>query len=275
MSSIVLAVLLGAAIVNASPSFDTRQSITALTTSQIDAFTTYTYYASAGHCTNTQTLAWNCGTNCKANPDFKPVASGGNGDSVQYWFVGYDPKLDTVIVSHQGTNTSEILPLITDLDILKAGLGSTLFPGISSNIEVHNGFRDAQASTATDVLAAVKSAMSTHRATSVTMVGHSLGAAITLLDSVYLPLWLPKGTTFRTIGYGLPRVGNQYFANYIDANVHLTHINNKEDPIPIVPGKFLGFVHPAGECIVGDVPEIWDGDESEHDGPYNGVEMGC
>ncbi|KAG1874399.1 Alpha/Beta hydrolase protein [Suillus subluteus] len=295
MASIV-AVLLVAAAVQAFPSINTRQSITALTTSQIDQFTSYTYYASAGYCTNTQTLAWDCGTNCDANPEFKPVASGGNGDSVQYWFVGYDPNLDTVIVSHQGTNPSEIMPLITDADFFLTTLDSTLFPGISSDIEVHNGFGDAQASTATDVLAAVESAMSTYSTKSVTMVGHSLGAAITLLDSVYLPLWLPAGTTFTTIGYGLPRVGNQAFANYVDANLHLTHINNEEDPIPICPGMFLGFVHPAGEvhiedsgewaacpgqdnpstqCIVGDVPEIWDGDESDHDGPYNGVEMGC
>ncbi|KAJ8586169.1 alpha/beta-hydrolase [Rhizopogon salebrosus TDB-379] len=294
--SIVLAVLLGAAIVNAFPSLNARQSITALTTSQIDSFNTYTYYASAGYCTNTQTLAWDCGTNCDANPNFKPVASGGNGDSVQYWFVGYDPNLDTVIVSHQGTNPSEILPLVTDADFFLTSLDSTLFPGVSSDIEVHNGFKDAQADTATDVLAAVESAMSTYGATSVTMVGHSLGAAITLLDSVYLPLWLPEGTTFKTVGYGLPRVGNQDFANYIDANVQLTHINNEEDMVPICPGMFMGFVHPAGEvhiedsgewaacpgqdnpssqCIVGDVPEIWDGDESDHDGPYNGIEMGC
>jgi hypothetical protein len=154
------------------------------------------------------------------------------------------------------------------------------------------------------------------------------GAAIALLDSVYLPLWLPSTTTFKTVVYGLPRVGNQdcklyshiefliysiravsgavitqnaplirgAVANYVDAHVHLTHINNKEDPVPILPGRFLGFVHPAGEihiedsnawdacpgqdnpsklCIVGDVPEIWDGDESDHDGPYNGVTMGC
>ncbi|KAG0697948.1 Alpha/Beta hydrolase protein [Suillus ampliporus] len=296
MVSIIVAVLLAAAAANAFPSLNVRQSITALTTSQIDYFTTYTYYASAGYCTNTQTLAWDCGTNCNANPGFKPVASGGNGDSVQYWFVGYDPNLDTVIVSHQGTNPSEILPLVTDADFFLTTLDPTLFPGISSSIEVHNGFGDAQASTATDVLAAVESAMSTYGTTSVTMVGHSLGAAITLLDSVYLPLWLPAGTTFQTIGYGLPRVGNQAFANYVDANLHLTHINNMEDPIPICPGMFLGFVHPAGEvhiedsaewaacpgqdnpstqCIVGDVPEIWDGDESDHDGPYNGVEMGC
>lgn len=292
----IIAVFLVAAAVQAFPSINTRQSITALTTTQIDQFTPYTYYASAGYCTNTQTLAWDCGTNCDANPGFKPVASGGNGDSVQYWFVGYDPTLDTVIVSHQGTDPSEILPLITDADFFLTNLDSTLFPGISSDIEVHNGFGDAQASTATDVLAAVESTMSTYGTTSVTLVGHSLGAAITLLDSVYLPLWLPAGTTFTTIGYGLPRVGNQAFANYVDANLYLTHINNEEDPIPICPGMFLDFVHPAGEvhiedsgewaacpgqdnpstqCIVGDVPEIWDGDESDHDGPYNGVEMGC
>lgn len=292
----IITVHLAVAAVQASPSISARQGITPLTTSQIDQFTPYTYYASAGYCTNTQTLAWDCGTNCNANPEFKPVASGGNGDSVQYWFVGYDPTLDTVIVSHQGTDPEEILPLITDADFFLTNLDSTLFPGISSDIEVHNGFGDAQASTATDVLAAVESTMSTYDTKSVTMVGHSLGAAITLLDSVYLPLWLPAGTTFTTIGYGLPRVGNQAFANYVDANVHLTHINNEEDPIPICPGRFMGFVHPAGEvhiedsgewaacpgqdnpstqCIVGDVPEIWDGDESDHDGPYNGVEMGC
>ncbi|OJA12302.1 hypothetical protein AZE42_08742 [Rhizopogon vesiculosus] len=296
MSSIVFAVLTGAAIVNAASSLDARQSITALTTSQIDTFTPYTYYTSAGYCTNTQTLAWNCGTNCDANPKFKPVASGGNGDSVQYWFVGYDPNLHTVIVSHQGADASKILPIITDADFFLTGLDSTLFPGISSKIEVHNGFGGAQASTATNVLAAVKSTMSTYRTTSVTMVGHSLGAAISLLDSVYLPLWLPKGTTFRTIVYGLPRVGNQDFANYIDANAHLTHINNKEDMFPTLPGMFLDFVHPAGEvhiqdsgewaacpgqdnpstqCIVGDVPEFWDGNTRDHFGPYNGIELGC
>ncbi|KAF8837358.1 hypothetical protein BDN67DRAFT_880084, partial [Paxillus ammoniavirescens] len=62
-----------------------------------------------------------------------------------------------------------------------------------------------------------------------------------------LPLHLPVGTTFKTIGYGLPCVGNQAFANYVDGNLHLTHIKNLKDPIPICPGRFMGFVHPAGE----------------------------
>lgn len=76
----------------------------------------------------------------------------------------------------------------------------------------------------------------------------------------------------------------------------MTHINNKEDLVPILPGMFLGFVHPSGEvhiedsgewaacpgqdnpsteCVVGDVPTIFQGNATDHDGPYNGVEMGC
>jgi hypothetical protein len=166
------------------------------------------------------------------------------------------------------------------------------------------------------------------------------GAAISLIDSVYLPLHLP-GVNFKSILYGLPRVshfvppdpfpsittdpahylqvGNQDFANYVDANLHVTHINNEKDPVPIVPGQFLGYHHPSGEvhiavpgtwescpgmfstdifkfrsflqtnlafhltgqdnpstlCIVGDVPNVFESDESDHDGPYDGITMGC
>ena len=66
--------------------------------------------------------------------------------------------------------------------------------------------------------------------------------------------------------------------------------------MPIVPGEDLGFVHPSGEvhiqdsgawvacpgqdndsdeCSTGDVPTIFEGDVGDHDGPYDGVTMGC
>ena len=147
------------------------------------------------------------------------------------------------------------------------------------------------------------------------------GAAIGLLDAVYLPLHIPNITT-RFVGYGLPRVGNQHFADYVDAQrgtLSVTHINNKKDDVPILPGRFLGFHHPSGEvhideagawlacpgrsrifcfvrawevltrevlggvgqdntsakCTVGDVRNIFVGNETDHDGPYDGIEMGC
>ncbi|KAG6860466.1 hypothetical protein C0995_010757, partial [Termitomyces sp. Mi166 len=115
---------------------------------------------------------------------------------------------------------------LTDLDFVLTNLDPTLFPGIDSSVLVHNGFANEQAKTASLILSAVQTAISAHEATKVTIVGHSLGAAIALLDGVYLSLHL-DGVTFITIGYGLPRVGNQAFANYVDAHVSLTHINNK------------------------------------------------
>ncbi|KAF8814002.1 hypothetical protein BYT27DRAFT_7083008, partial [Phlegmacium glaucopus] len=116
-----------------------------------------------------------------------------------------------------------------------------------------------------------------------------------LLDGVYLPLHI-SGVSFKMIGYGMPRVGNQAFADYLDANLNVTHINNKKDLFPIVPPPGLGYHHPSGEvhitednqwvscpgqenpstqCIVGDVPNIFDGDTSNHAGPYDGVTIGC
>ncbi|KAF8075190.1 hypothetical protein FPV67DRAFT_1777888 [Lyophyllum atratum] len=33
------------------------------------------------------------------------------------------------------------------------------------------------------------------------------------------------------------QVRNQAFADYVDANLHLTHVNNQDDIVPIVPSK--------------------------------------
>jgi predicted lipase len=130
------------------------------------------------------------------------------------------------------------------------------------------------------------------------VTGHSLGAALALLDALYLPLHLPSGTKVRMVGYGLPRVGNDPFADAVDSSgANVTHINNRKDPIPILPGIFLGFAHPSGEvhiqdsgawdacpghdnpsklCIVGDVPNVFDGDISNHHGPYDdNIFMSC
>jgi len=294
----LLTLLVAVQLVSAAPALVelvARQSITALTAAQIAAFKPFTHFASTAYCQPSSTLAWNCGANCQANSDFIPVASGGDGSSVQFWYVGFSPSQASVIVAHQGTDPSKIEADATDVDAFLTSLDSTLFPGLSSSIEAHNGFASEQTKTATAVLSAVKTAISAHGATKVTIVGHSLGAAIALLDGVYLPLHI-SGVTFRVVTYGMPRVGNQAFANYVDSHLTLTHINNKEDLVPIVPGRFLGYVHPAGEvhimdnaqwvscpgqdntsteCVVGDVPNIFDGDTSDHDGPYDGVTMGC
>ncbi|PIL24780.1 hypothetical protein GSI_12666 [Ganoderma sinense ZZ0214-1] len=274
-----------------------RQAVSSVSQSQIDSYTPITHYASAGYCQPSATLAWNCGANCQANPSFHPVASGGDGVVVQFW---YDPNLKTVVVSIQGTQPSAILPLLTDSDIqlTSLALDPILFPGLDLSILAHQGFISAHAMSATDILSAVQTTFSQFSTSRVLLTGHSLGAAIALLHSVYIPLHIPSAQV-TYVGYGLPRVGNQDFADYVDAHASVTpvtHINNQEDPIPILPGRFLGFHHPSGEihiqdslawvacagqdnanteCIVGDVSNPLAGNLTDHDGPYNGIEMGC
>nr|BAL02936.1 lipase class 3 family protein [Pholiota nameko] len=294
----LLTAVLGALTVDAAPALvevSRRQSITALSTAQISTFRPFSYFASTAYCQPSTTVTWSCGANCAANADFIPTASGGDGSSVQFWYVGFSPSQNTVIVAHQGTDTSKIEADATDADAFLETLNTSLFPGVSSSVKAHSGFANEQAKTATAILSAVQSTIKTHSATAVTVVGHSLGAAIALLDGVYLPLHI-SGVSFKTIGYGLPRVGNQAFADYVDSHLDLSHINNKEDIVPIVPGRFLGYAHPSGEvhimdnnqwvscpgqdntsteCTVGDVPNIFEGDTSDHDGPYDTVTMGC
>ncbi|KAG6909905.1 hypothetical protein DXG01_014425 [Tephrocybe rancida] len=265
------------------------RAITTLTAAQVAVFKPYSHYASTAYCAPANTLAWNCGTNCNANPSFLPVASGGNGNSVQYCF-------QSACLSLLSFLQAPSLPIVTDGSFVLTGLDSTLFPGLSSDIKVHNGFGESQADSATAVLAAVQTAMSKYGATKVTIVGHSLGGAIALISTVYLPLHLPTTTTFVTYTYGSPRVGNQEFVDYVNARRVVARVDNQDDIVPIVPGRSLGFAHVNGEkhildslawvdcpgqdntdsqCTIGYVPNILSGDSGDHGGPYDGVSMGC
>ncbi|KAF9256516.1 alpha/beta-hydrolase [Marasmius fiardii PR-910] len=286
------------AIVVASPTPGKRQSITILSAAQVAAYKPYAFYAAAAFCQPANTLAWNCGGNCQANPTFKPLASGGDGGFVQFWYVGYDPTLKTVIVGHQGTDPSKIIPLITDIDILLGPLNPSLFPGVSPSVKVHNGFRDEQAKFATQVLTAVQQALSANSADTVTVVGTSLGAALALVNAVYLRLQLPSAVAVKVISYGSPRVGNKAFADLVDSLLPgmISFVTNKKDYVPTFPPQFLGYAHPNGElhikedntwascpghdnpdpqCIVGAVPTIFMSNFFDHPGPYGVVEMGC
>ncbi|EKM84418.1 hypothetical protein AGABI1DRAFT_67808 [Agaricus bisporus var. burnettii JB137-S8] len=271
-----------------------RATIEELTPVQISQFTPFTRFASAAYCSLEAMSLWTCGADCEANSDFMPTATGGDGGFVQRWYVGYSPSLHSVVVAHQGTDPVRIEAIIADVAFVPTVLNPELFPGVTFPVLVHGGFALQHARAAKAILSAVKITIARHNATKVALVGHSLGGALALLDSVYLPLHI-KGVEFHTITYGLPRVGNIAFANYVDKHTSLTRINNKRDPIPTTPLQLLSYRHPSGEvhitggnkwlacpgqenpsfrCTFGSVPLLLVGNPLDHHGSYNGVNMG-
>ncbi|KAH9958857.1 lipase [Russula dissimulans] len=279
-----------------------RQSTTTLPQEQVDSFTPYTFYAAAAYCSPSQTLSWSCLGFCEGNPTFQPYDAGGDASLIPYWYVGWDSMLSSVVVAHQGTDPKRFLSIINDIEFIPENLNSTLFPGLPSSIRVHNGFAKTHERTAQTIFNDVQTLLNQHNASSVVLTGHSLGATIALLDAVYLSLHLPSSTQLRVVGYGMPRVGNGAFADYVDTmfgdNGDLTRINNMEDLIPTLPPRDWGFVHPSGEvhiqdsgawiacsaqpgqentsklCTDGDVG-LFHQSISNHLGPYNdGIYMG-
>jgi predicted lipase len=132
----------------------------------------------------------------------------------------------------------------------------------------------------------------------VTTVGFSLGGAISLLDAVLLRMLLNPTTEVRVVAYGMPRVGNDAFADFVDAILpgSVKHINNQRDPLPVVPAISLGYRQVSGEihiqdsgewtvcpgqdcgdprCSAGTVTSINDASFLDHCGPYDGVTINC
>ena len=130
-----------------------------------------------------------------------------------------------------------------------------------------------------------------------------------------MTLNLPSSVHVKAVTFGTPRVGNPAWATLFDSKVRrrqplrialltlplsqvpdFKRVNNEQDPVPIVPGRFLGFQHPQGEmhllsagnavscpgnddatdaeCTISSVPNVFAGDILDHLGPYEGIFVG-
>ncbi|KAG7441496.1 alpha/beta-hydrolase [Guyanagaster necrorhizus] len=270
--------------------------VTPLSVAELASFAPYTQFARAAYCGSDALKNWSCGEACDAVSDFEPTLVGGNGDDVQYFFVGYWPSEDAIVVGHEGTDPTQLESVLTDVDALHDNLNPDLFPGVSSEVYVHAGFRDAQASTAREILTEVQSLIESKGTSNLVVVGHSLGGALAELDGLFFALNIPSAS-IKVMTYGTPRVGNLAFAELIDSKVpNFKRIDNKRDFIPILPGRHLGYVQPEteihilgpgsavacpgnddatdSECQIKTVPNIFEGNLLDHLGPYEGIYIG-
>ncbi|KIO24780.1 hypothetical protein M407DRAFT_76550, partial [Tulasnella calospora MUT 4182] len=217
--------------------------------------------ASASYCPTNLIKNWTCGQHCDALPSMIIYDAGGNNQDVPYWCVGYLPLLESAVVAHQGTSPSELESVLFNANYFLDNLDPKYFPRINPPVQVHQGFAACHGKTADRVNLAVKKILRDHQINEVVTIGHSLGGALAVLDAMSLQQFLPSATRFKIVIFRQPRVGNQEFADHFDAREcsfpKISRLTHKDDVVPILPGRFLGFHHTGGENHIDPEGQWW------------------
>ncbi|KAI0701470.1 alpha/beta-hydrolase [Cytidiella melzeri] len=218
------------------------------------------FFSRAVYCSPASVSSLSCGAPCDVINTMKVLASGGDGGETPQFFVSQDPDTQTIVVAHQGTDPEKILSIANDVEIAQVDIDNARFPSSAAGVKVHDGFQQTQNRTSTQVLSTVQSALSSTGFKRVLTTGHSLGAAVATLDAVMLRQQLSSDVEVDSVVFGLPRVGNQAFADMVDAIIpSFTHVTNQNDPVPVVPPRFLAYQHPQGEVHITQVSSAGDG----------------
>ncbi|KAL8284388.1 hypothetical protein RB597_001621 [Gaeumannomyces tritici] len=162
-------------------------------------------------------------------------------------FLAEDPDSQTLTVSIRGSRT--IQNFITDV-IFRAQAADREF---CAGCTVHAGFMYAHQEIVARVRAAVADALDEYPNHRVRLTGHSLGGAVATLLGATLRR---RGVACDIYTYGAPRVGNEAFVRWVDAqdNGRLLRLTHYNDLVPQLPPIFLNYRHTSPELWLGSGP---------------------
>ncbi|KAI0762112.1 alpha/beta-hydrolase [Trametes elegans] len=213
-------------------------------------------FSRTAYCSAEAVTDWGCGGPCDALPNVKVLTAGGDDGAIPGFFVASDPESETIVVAHQGTEPKKVLSIANDLEFAQVEPNATLFPKTGDDVKLHDGFQATQGRTADLVLSTVKNGLSSTGFKRVLTTGHSLGAAVASLDAAMLRMALPDDIEVDSVVFGLPRVGNQAWADLYDSLLpNFIHVTNQNDPVPNVPPHEFDFEHPQGEIHITSVDD--------------------
>ncbi|KAJ3167598.1 hypothetical protein HDU88_002044 [Geranomyces variabilis] len=236
------------------PSFAPGATRVVITGDRLKNVNAHALYAAASYCVN-GLEGWNCGDRCV--PGIKVVKTFKDQKTDTVAFVGYNAANSEILVVYRGT--SSIRSAITDAKFWKAdatqGLDRLKVP---SDAKVHSGFL-AAANIASDfVHQAINTILTTVPGSenwNLSVVGHSLGGAISILSAVELldylgDSWANKISVYT---YGQPRTGNKAWAQWVETlpfASRITRTTHTNDIVPHVPPTLLSFMHHQTETWI-------------------------
>ena len=199
----------------------------------------YVDFAGAAYCADPlwgdNTInSWACKV-CEDYPGVQATAFHGSKSDAN-GFVAYDPAANEIVVSFSGTDPLSIRNWIEDLNFIK-----TSYP-YCSGCEVHQGFYNTFTSVASTVLNLTQTLRTSYPSASISITGHSLGAALAAHCAAE---FTHQNIPFLTLyTYGMPRVGNEAFEKWYTTAVPGTfRVVHRKDPVPQLPPQNWGFHH--------------------------------
>jgi len=166
------------------------------------------------------------------------VETPGAGMGKVYGYVGLSDE--AIIVAFRGSSTTS--NWIADFEFLHVP-----YPTVKGAF-VHQGFYDSYL-TVSDIIVPTALKLQQLHNLPIICVGHSLGAALTLLAGI--GLYEAGAKDVQVWNYGEPRVGNHVFSNYTTQSLGtLYRVINHHDIVPHLPFRdafFIGYHHVARE----------------------------
>jgi len=210
-------------------------------------------FSRVAYCQSASITAWDCGPPCEALTGITFLQSGGDEGAIPLYYIAYSADDDALVVAHEGTDPQKLLSILNDAQFGLVPLNASRFPETAGqNITVHDGFQQTFERTADGLLSGVLAGLDSTGVKKVLVTGHSLGAALATMTGAMIKDAVDPSVDVSVVGFGLPRGGNENWANFLDNGVGVTFVTNQHDPVPIVPPKFLGFQHSSGEIHIVD-----------------------
>jgi len=210
------------------------------TFAELRKYTAYSYAAACREGLDNWTCYWCTVLPHSVTPPVKVVTVfESNGLLGTYGYVGY--STEEIIVAFRGS--SSVQNWLHDFDIIK-----DTWPG-APGAEIHQGFYTAYLEVEKTVESFVTQLVQQFPNLPLTITGHSLGAALSVVSAMELiQNKVVDGAKIRVINLGQPRVGNDVFAHFFDANVgyHYRMVNQR-DLVPHLPPMAFGFYHVGTE----------------------------